>query len=351
MIFIWHHALWLLLALPVLAGAYACLRARHKSETALRYAAFRNSTDETRASARVITHLPALLLLAALIALLLSIARPVLVTTAPATEGTIVLLIDVSISMAASDVEPTRLAAARAAARAFVQSQPRDVHIGVVAFGGEADVVQLPTTNRAEVMTALDRLELQRYTAIGNGIMAALLTLVPTADVPRGYDIFGTGRAPPGIHTIPLHDPRTPAAPRHKPVPPGSYLSAAIILVSDGLGTMGVPATQAAKMAADHGIRIYSVGVGTLYGGIASIEGWEPIHADFDEQNLIKVADITRGEYFLARDAGKVTTIYEKLGRRVILQKSENEITVLFIAIAALLSLTAAGFSLLRIGH
>lgn len=351
MIFIWHHALWLLLALPVLGAAYLLLRRRHKREAALRFAAFSLRADETRASVRMLSHVPALLLLAALLALLLSIARPVLVTTAPATEGTIVLLIDVSISMAASDVEPTRLAAARAAARAFVQSQPRDVYIGVVAFGGEADVVQLPTADRAAVMAALDRLELQRYTAIGNGIMAALLTLVPTADVPRGYDIFGTGRAPPGMHAIPLHDTRVPATPRHKPVPPGSYLSAAIILVSDGLGTMGVPATQAAKMAADHGIRIYSVGVGTLYGGIASIEGWDPIHADFDEENLIRVADITRGEYFLARDAHKVATIYEKLGRRVILQKTENEITVLFIAIAALLSLAAAGFSLVRVGH
>lgn len=272
MIFIWHHALWLLPALPLLAGAYALLRRRHKSEATLHYAALRAEIDEARRSARFLTHVPALLLLAALAALLLSVARPVLLMTAPASEGTIVLLIDVSISMAASDVEPTRLAAARSAARAFVQSQPRDVYIGVVAFGGEADVVQLPTTDRAKVVAAIDRLELQRYTAIGNGIMAALLTLVPTADVPRGYDIFGTGRAPPGIHTVPLHDTRKPAAPRHKPVPPGSYLSAAIILVSDGLGTMGVPAVQAAKMAADHGIRIYSVGVGTLYGGIANIE-------------------------------------------------------------------------------
>lgn len=351
MIFLWHHALWLLLALPAAAGAYALLRRRRGNEAVLRYAAFLLPAEAMRAGVRLGSHVPALLLLTALIALLLSIARPVLVTTAPATEGTIVLLIDVSISMAAGDVAPTRLAAAQAAARAFVAAQPRDVYIGVVAFGGEADVVQLPTTNRGDILAALDRLELQRYTAIGNGIMAALLTLVPTADIPRGYDVFGTGRQPPGIRAIPLIDAHEAAAAPHKPLRPGSYLSAAIILVSDGLGTMGVPAPQAAKMAADHGVRIYSVGVGTLYGGIANIEGWEPIHAEFDEENLIKVADITRGEYFLARDADKVATIYEKLGRRVILRKTESEITVLFIAIAALLSLTAAGFSLLRSGR
>lgn len=350
MLFLWHDALWLLLALPAAAGAYALLR-RRRYDGPLRYAAFLLPVEAARARARRVVHVPALLLLAALIALLVSVARPVIVTTAPATEGTIVLLIDVSISMAAGDVAPTRLAAAQAAARAFVLAQPSDVYIGVVAFGGEADVVQLPTTNRGDVLAALDRLELQRYTAIGNGIMAALLTLVPTADVPRGYDIFGTGRQPPGIKAIPLIDTHESAAVRHKALQPGSYLSAAIILVSDGLGRMGVPAPQAAKMAADYGVRIYTVGVGTPYGGIANIEGREPIHAEFDEENLIKVADITRGEYFLARDAEKLATIYEKLGRRVIMRKAEHEITVLFIAMAALLSLIAAGFSLLRVGR
>jgi Ca-activated chloride channel family protein len=263
-----------------------------------------------------------------------------MVFTSTSEQGTVVLLIDVSLSMAASDVPPTRLAAARAAAIEFVKAQPRDVRIGIVAFGGYADVVQTPTADRRDVMAALDRLELQRFTAIGNGLIGAILTLVPTADIGEEYDIFGTGRSPAVSGTRLEKTQRKRAA-------PGSYLSAAIILVSDGKGTMGVPPAKAAKMAADLGIRVYTIGVGTLYGGVANIEGWPPIHADFDEDLLQEIATITHGEYFLARTADKVAKIYETLGRRVILEKHEFEVTALFTALGVVLSLASAGLSLL----
>jgi Ca-activated chloride channel family protein len=345
MLFLWQHALWLLIALPMLAGVYVVLARRHAPEP--RYVGLGLPGEPRTPKARLKRHLPAALLFAGVSALLVALARPVVVTTIPADHGTVILLMDVSLSMAASDVPPTRLDAARAAALEFVRLQPRDVRIGVVAFGGHADVVQPPTTDRARVVAALHGLELQRFTAIGNGLMAALLTIDPTANVPQGYDIFGTGRVAEGPHAFNASDAAPARSSVRKPVPPGSFLSAAIVLVGDGHGTMGVPAVEAAKRVADHGIRVFTIGVGTLYGGVANVEGWAPIHAEFDEATLQKVADMTDGEYFLARNAEKVRRIYERLGRRVILERVEHEVTAVFTAIGMLLAVSAVASSLL----
>jgi Ca-activated chloride channel homolog len=345
MLFLWHHALWLLIALPMLAGLYVALARRRKNT--LRYVGLGLPGEPATPRARVQRHVPAALLFAGVSALLVAFARPVFITTAPAEQGTVILLIDVSLSMAASDVPPTRLDAARAAALEFVKLQPKDVRIGVVAFGGHADVVQPPTTDREHVSAALHSLELQRFTAIGNGLMAALLTIDPTADVPQGYDIFGTGRVPGNALAFNANEGRPATTKKRKAVAPGSLLSAAIVLVGDGHGTMGVPAVEAAKRLAHHGIRVFTIGVGTLYGGVAHIEGLLPIHAEFDEATLQKIADVTEGEYFLARNAEKVRRIYERLGRRVIFEKIEHEVTAVFTAIGMLLALGGLASSLL----
>jgi Ca-activated chloride channel family protein len=344
MTFLWHHALWLLFALPALAGMYFLLL-RRKDQPALQYTGLGLARAAAGPAQALRPHVPPLLLFVGLTALVLAVARPVLIVTTTSEQGTVILLMDVSLSMAATDVPPTRLAAARAAAVEFVKAQPRDVRIGIVAFGGYADIVQPPTANRADVLAALDQLELQRFTAIGNGLIGALLTLVPTADIGGEYDIFGNGRMPANGGT--RFDKAHAAGGKPKAVAPGSYLSTAIILVSDGRGTMGVAPAKAAKMAADLGIRVYTVGVGTLYGGVANIEGWPPIHADFDEDILKEIAAVTRGEYFLARSADKVARIYDTLGRRVILERMEREITALFTVIGVLLALASAGLSLL----
>jgi Ca-activated chloride channel family protein len=110
---------------------------------------------------------------------------------------------------------------------------------------------------------------------------------------------------------------------------------------------MGVPALDAAKRVADHGVRVYTIGVGTLYGGVANVEGWPPIHAEFDETMLQKIADATHGEYFLARSPDKVRTIYQHLGRRVIFERSEHEVTAVFTALGMLFALGGAALSLL----
>lgn len=334
MTFLWPHALWLLLALPIITGAYLALR-RRKRSAPLRIANANLVREAVDRLHNLRAHAPALLLLLALGALTLSVARPAIVTTAPREDGTVILLIDVSLSMAASDVAPTRLDAAKAAAAAFVKARPPTVRAGIVAFGGYADLVQPPTTGGAELLHAIETLELQRFTAIGAGLGGALLTLVPDLEFNTDMDLFGGGQVPE----------RNPSRPVRKPVPPGSDLSRAIVLVSDGYSTMGVPPLQVAKLAADNGIRIYTVGVGTLYGGVAQVQGWETIHAEFDDATLKKIADVTDGEYFFARDVEKMVRIYERLSTRLILSRSKTEVTAVFVAAAAVLALCAAGFS------
>jgi Ca-activated chloride channel family protein len=345
LMFLWHHALWLMLLPPALAGVYLALVHR-KHQAVLRHASLGLIRAAVGGTQQIRPHIAPLILLLGLSALLLGVARPVFVTTSPSTQGTVILLMDVSLSMAATDVPPTRLAAARAAALAFVQAQPPDVKVGVIAFGGHADLVQPPTADRTQAMAALERLELQRYTAIGTGLVAALLTIFPTADLAHGVEIFGMGPDPRGTFVAASNQPLQPQA-THKPVAPGSYLSAAVILVSDGVGTMGVPVVAAAKMAADLGIRVFTVGVGTLYGGVANTDGWPTIHAEFSEKNLKEIARITKAEYFEAQTAHKLATIYQSLGKRVVIERKEYEITALLVGLGLVLSLAAALLSLL----
>jgi Ca-activated chloride channel family protein len=343
--FLWPDALWLVIALPALVGAYLALCRRRRTEF-LRYSAVSLMREALAASQWLRRHLPPLLFLLGLGALLVAIARPAAVTMVQSAQGTVILAMDVSLSMAATDVTPTRLAAARAAAVEFVNAQPANVRIGVVAFGGHAHVVQFPTLKRRDVLAALDRLEWQSYTGIGTGLIAAVLTLHPKAGMDSGGDIFHHGwesMKPVGFWMGPYQ--AIERSQRRITAP--ADLSTAIILVSDGYGTIGVSPVKAAEAAAERGIRVYTVGVGTPYGGTAKVEGWPAIHAEFSEETLKEIARITRGEYFHARNAGKLSRIYEQLTGRAVLEKRETEITLLLSTLGMILLLTAAALSLL----
>jgi Ca-activated chloride channel family protein len=342
--FISPQLLWLLLAVPLLVGAYLLLLRRRKP-AAVRVA----SIDLIRAALgrgqRIRRHLPPLLLLLALAGMLLAIARPTAVITLPSEQRTIVLAIDVSLSMRATDVEPSRIAAAQEAAKAFIQEQPVDVRIGIVSFAGTALLVQAPTHNREDLLGAIDRLDLQRHTAIGSGLIMALATIFPdagidlesmifgaaTRDAKRGVAIEKAGKAEPKAFT---------------PVPPGSYPSAAIILLSDGRRTTGPDPMDAAKMAADRGVRVFTVGLGSAQGGMAGFEGWS-MYMRFDEEALKAIAEVTRGAYFSAASAAELKKVYQELNTRFMLEKKETEVSALFAALAALLAVIAAALSLL----
>ncbi len=339
--FLWPEMLLLLVTVPALIAAYLWLL-RRKQETALRYASLSLVKEAMDARHRLRRHVPPFLLLIALIGLMLAIARPAAVVTLPSQQQTVVLAIDVSGSMRATDVEPNRLAAAQAAAKAFVADQPAHVRIGIVSFAGNASVVQTPTQNRDDIMAAIDRLHLQRATAIGSGIIVSLAAIFPDA----GIDVstLTYGRFP--QRGMPLEQARKPEQPEFKPLAPGSYPSAAIILLTDGQRTTGPDSLEAARMAAGRGVRVFTVGVGTKAGETLGFEGWS-MRVRLDEETLKAIANITHGEYFYAGTATDLRRVYQSLNSRLVLEKKETEVTALFSAAAALAALGSALLSLL----
>ena len=343
--FLWPDALWLLLAAPLLVGAYVFLL-RRKKKDAIRYASLSLVKAAIGPGQRFRRHFPPLLFLLALIASIVAIARPSAVITLPSEQRTIILAIDVSLSMRAADIEPSRLAAAQEAAKAFVQEQPADVRIGIVSFAGTASVVQSPTRNRDDLVAAIDRLQLQRHTAIGSGIIVSLATLLPDAGIDLESLLFGGRGGRDGGRALPADKAGKAETKPFAPVPPGSYASGAIILLTDGRRTMGPDPSDAARMAAERGVRVYTVGFGTAGGGMADVGGWS-VYMRFDEETLKAVADLTRAEYFYAGSAADLKKVYQQLNTQFVLEKKETEIGALAIAVAAVLALAAAALSVL----
>lgn len=332
--------LWGLLAVPLLVALYFWMLRRRK-KTALRYASLSLVKEAIGAGLAWRRHLPPALLLIAITALLLAMARPAAVVTLPSAEKTIVLAIDVSGSMAATDVLPDRMTEAKEAAKAFIAELPRSVRIAVVQFAGTAAVVQAPTLSRDDVVAAIDRFQLQRGTAIGSGLVLSLATLFPDAGIDLSQ-ITGQRAMPPAPGDTPK--------PEFVPVAPGSYSSAAIILLTDGQRTTGPDPIDAAKMAADRGVRVYTVGVGTKEGEIIGFEGWS-MRVRLDEDTLKSIASLTRADYFYAGTAQDLKQVYQGLSTRMIVEKKETEISALFAAFAALLVMAAAGLSLWWFGR
>ena len=335
--------LWLLVAVPMLVAAYVLLLQRRKP-AAVRLASIEVMREALGRGHRVRRHLPPLLLLAALAAMLVAIARPTAVVTLPSEQRTIVLAIDVSLSMRATDVEPSRMAAAQEAAKAFIQEQPPDVRIGIVSFAGTALLVQAPTQNKDDLIAAIDRLDLQRHTAIGSGLIMALATIFPDAGIDLESMIFGGARD--AKRGVAIENAGKSEAKPFTPVPPGSYPSAAIILLSDGRRTTGPDPMEAAKMAADRGVRVFTVGLGSAQGGMAGFEGWS-MYMRFDEEALKAIAEATRGSYFSASTAAELKKVYAELNTRFMMEKKETEVSALFTALAALLAVIAASLSLI----
>jgi Ca-activated chloride channel family protein len=339
--FLWPRMLWLLAALPLLVAMYFWLLGR-KKKLSLRYASLDIVKQAMGQSLGFRRHLPPLLFLLAMLAMLLAAARPQAVVMLPSQQETIILAMDVSGSMRASDVQPSRLVAAQTAAKAFLADLPREVKVGIVAFAGSAQVAQLPTVNRDDLVSAIDRFQLQRGTAIGNGIVLSLATLFPDAGL--DIDSLLSGRERPRGLALDQRD--RPATKPFTPVAPGSYSSAAIILLTDGQRTTGVDSLEAAKLAADRGVRIYTVGIGTVNGETIGFEGWS-MRVRLDEETLKAIASRTQAEYFYAGTAVDLKKVYETLGSRLTVEKKETEISALLALAAAALALLAAALSLL----
>lgn len=317
--FLWPQMLWLLAAVPALVPAYL-LVLRAKRKAVLRYASLSIIKGAMGRRQKIRRHIPPVLLLLGIAAMLVAVARPVAIITLPANYETVILAIDVSGSMRAQDVEPDRLGAAKAAAKAFIAEQPGGARIGIVEFSASAALVQPPTLAREDLLRAIDALQPQNATAIGDGIVVSLKAIFPEDELDAGA-----------------------AA---NPVQPGSYASAAIILLTDGQNSAGRDPVEGARMAAERGVRVYTVGVGTESGQMPPGEGWA-MHVGLDEATLRTIAELTGAEYFHASSAFELQKVYEKLNSKLVLDKKSTEISALFSAAAALSVVLAGLLSLL----
>ena len=345
MTFLWPQFLWLLLALPLLVLLYVWLL-RRKKKMALRYASLSIVREAMGKGQSFRRHIPPLLFLFSLAFMLMASSRPFAVIALPSDQQTIMLAMDVSGSMRATDVKPNRLVASQEAAKAFLAELPRNVRVGIVAFAGTAAVVQPPTLSREDLVAAIDKFQLQRGTAIGNGIVVSLAELFPNA----GLDIASMQSGRDRQRGVAIDQQPAPGKDSKEkqlfvPVAPGSYTSAAIILLTDGQRTTGVDSMDAAKAAADRGIRIYTVGVGTVDGETIGFEGWS-MRVKLDEETLKGIARATQAEYFYAGTAADLKKVYESLSSRLTVVKKETEISGLLALAAAAFALLSAGLSL-----
>ncbi len=339
--YLWPEALWLLGLLPLLVVLYVWLL-RRKRKSAVRYANLGMIKEAMKAGPNFRRHVPPVLFLLALALLITAMARPSATVVLPSQKQTIILALDASGSMRAKDVLPSRIEAAQAAAKKFVGDLPAKAQVGIVTFAATATLVQTPTNDREAVYAAIDRMQLQRATATGSGLIVSLATLFPDAGFDVSSAIFGRD-AP---RNAPIGDAKKDPKKDFKPVPPGSYNSAVIILLTDGQRTTGPDPIEIAKMAADRGVRVYTVGFGTTSGEIIGFEGWS-MRVRLDEETLKQIANITHGEYFYAGNAVDLKKIYENLNARLVLEKKETEVSALLAGFGALLAVMAAALSVL----
>lgn len=370
--FLWPVLLWLLAIVPIAALAMLLLRFT-RSRAHSRYPGMVPETlTRTGLTGLMGRYGAGLIALFGLALLLTAIARPRAMLLMPTSVESVILAIDTSGSMRAADVKPSRIEAAQAAARSFIDGMPSRLRVGVVSISGTAAVVQSPTTERDDLYQAIDSLQLQRGSAIGSGILVSLAELLPGA----GIDVQkilneasgegprpGAGGAPlrgtPGRDSAggagtasPSGQSGTPDPPKaNPPAEPGSNRSAAIVLLTDGQGNTGPDTIKMAELAAQHGVRIFSVGVGTPEGITLNAQGMS-MRVRLDEEALKKIADITLGDYFRAKDATDLRRIYKELSSRLTLERRQlTEVTAVFALLGCALMIVAAAISLARTGR
>jgi Ca-activated chloride channel family protein len=329
----WPLALLSLLALPLLVAAYVRqLRRRHRRAVRYSSVALIRAAAPARSAWR--RHVAFALLLGALATLGVAAARPHLRMTVPVSGSAVILALDVSGSMCATDVEPNRLTAAQAAMRTFVEDQDADTSIGLVLFSGFAQVAVAPTTDREPLLRAIDTLTTARGTAIGAAILKS---------------VDGIAEIDPDVAPV-------DGGPAAQPRPPGTFAPEIVVLLTDGANTRGVEPVDAARTAADRGVRVYPIGFGTRtptslvctaaqLGG-RGVEHYGPGGGGFgggrnylvaDEETLREVATVTGGEYFAADDADRLQSVLEDLPRRVATQSRDVEVSVGLVGLAVVL--------------
>jgi Ca-activated chloride channel family protein len=359
----WHHlpfgvqwplVLWLLMVLPLLAWWLARQRPPGRGQ---RLGGWRTgptavaSATATAPRRGLWLSLPVWLTLAGLAALVVAGARPQAVITLPSLRQDVMLAIDMSGSMRAADIAPSRFEAARAAAKGFVDDMPRHTRVGIVAMAGTALVVQPLTDDKQQLHQALDGMQLQRGTALGSGIVVALATLLPDAKIDTNLHITGRPTIPSWMAAQIPPDPKDQKREEPKKLEAGDNRSAAIVLVTDGMSNLGPEPLKMAQLAADHGVRVFTVGVGTTKGAKVSSEGWA-MQVRLEEDGLKKLATTTAGEYFRGASAAELQKVYDSLSLRLQAGRKEKmEISALFALLGAMLVLAAGFVNLARTGR
>ncbi len=328
---LWPASLLLLGALPVIAAIYIwALRRRRRF--AVRYSSLTLVRAALPRHSWVRRHLPFALFLLALASLTVALARPVATVRVPAGRATIVLTLDVSRSMLADDIAPSRIAAAQEAALSFIERQEPGTQIAIVAFSGFAELVQPPTDDQRALRSAILSLNTGRRTAIGSGILEALDVIdgISEDTAPGGGAGLGAGGA--------------------APVPPGTYAPDIIVLLTDGVSSTGPRPLDAAQRAVERGVRVYTIGFGTESGGLMP-GGFDPwggggFRRGIDEATLQQIADMTGGAYYAAESADQLQQVFRELPLTLVTREETTEISVAFIALGALLAALGVGLSL-----
>lgn len=329
MSFQWPVMLILLLVVPLMAGLYIWMQKRRRKYV-LRYSSVSLVQQAVGSGPGIKRHIPAVLYLGALTAMIIALARPVQTIPVLQSTGTIMLTIDVSGSMQAEDVEPNRLEATKDAIRDFVERQPSGVKIGVVSFSNGGSLVAPPTTDRKEVLDAVNRLRPLEGTNMGGGLQVALDAIYAQQEL-----------------DIPIASPSAGPTPTPTPIPTDmGSLNASIVLISDGQSTVGPDPEEFAEEAAAMGIKIYTIGIGTPEGTVLQIRG-RNVFTRLDESVLRNISEMTQGTYFNAQDRDDLNRVYEELDRERSFEDEETEVTFAFAGLAALITMAAGGLGLL----
>jgi Ca-activated chloride channel homolog len=357
MIFLWPFMLWLLALLPVLVVLYILLL-RRKKRGAVRFANLAMIKAAMGKSLGWRRHVPPALFLVALGVLIVATARPAAEITLNAARSTVILAMDISGSMGADDVQPNRLVASQEAAKRFIADQPSTVEIGIVAFASVALLVQSPTIERDALYAAIDNFELRRGTAVGSGILTSLRTIFPDVNFYRGIAGGEGGLMNPGLKmessptdsVDPFIVKETEDRIEYTPVEPGSYDNAIIILLTDGATTAGPDPLAAGQLAADFGVRVFTVAFGSKEGSVVNFAG-RSMRAELDAPTLQAIAKTTAGEYFEAASADELARVYSTMSTKFIGEKKEAEIAFIFAGAGALIAMFAAFLSLWWFGR
>ncbi|MEO6886430.1 MAG: VWA domain-containing protein [Jatrophihabitantaceae bacterium] len=310
--------IWLLtlLAVGLLLAAYVVVQVRRKKfVTRFSNVELLGSVAPRRPGWR--RHLTFALLLIGLIVLSVGVARPSTGVRVPRDRATVMLAIDVSLSMEATDVLPSRLAAARDAGATFVGLLPPRINLGLVSFGGNASVLVSPTVDRSAVKNAIAGLKLQESTAIGEAIFTSL----------QAIEVFGQATTAAG----------------DKPPP------ARIVLLSDGSNTVGRPVSQAIAAAKTAGVEVSTIAFGTL-GGTVTYQG-QTIPVPYDAPALQSIAQGTGGSFHTAHTVTELQSVYQNIGSQIGYTTVQRDISWRFLLTGLLILLAAAGTSMLWSGR